>query len=314
MDKREIVLSLLSPTTTTPYIPAGFFIHFDQQFHHGKPAVEKHLEFFNYTGMDFVKIQYELALPHQPGIRKPEDWSKMPLLGEGFYQDQWYIAKNLVENAGKKAMVIMTLYSPFMLAGQVIGRDLLEKHIRDDPENVKVGMEIITESVLIFVRGCIAQGIDGFYHSTQGGETNRFGGSPLFDECIKPYDLVVMEEINETSEFNILHICDYHGGYTDLTPFLDYPGDIVNCSLKLGSERLTGEDVSRMFTRPFMGGLDRRGIIVNGNSLEIEREIDTVVNQSPDKFFLGADCTLPSDINWDTIQKTISYAHSITRL
>jgi uroporphyrinogen decarboxylase len=263
--------------------------------------------------MDFVKIQYELILPQQPDIRKPKDWLKMPFLGKEFYQDQWYIAKNLVENAGKEALVIMTLYSPFMLAGQVIGRDLLEEHIKDDPENVKKGLEIITESMLVFVRGCIAQGIDGFYHSTQGGETNRFGGSPLFDECVKPYDLVVMEEINEACEFNILHICDYHDGYTDLTPFLDYPGDIVNCSLKLGSGRLTGEDVSRMFTRPFMGGLDRKGIIVKGNPLEIEREIDKVVYESTANLILGADCTLPSDINWKTIQNAITYAHGIKR-
>lgn len=314
MNKREVVLSLLDSSTSTPYTPAGFFLHFNKRFHRGQAAVDKHLEFFQYTGMDFVKIQYELSIPHQQDIRKPVDWSKMPLMGAEFYQDQWEIAKGLVENAGKEALVIMTLYSPFMLAGQAVGRELVDEHIRENPDQFKNGMEIITESMLIFVKGCIEKGIDGFYHSTQGAETNRFGGSHLFDECIKPYDLAIMEEINNLCDFNILHICDYHAGYTDLSPFLDYPGDFVNCSLNLGSEKITGKDVSKMFNRPFMGGLDRKGIIVTGSPVEIEREVDTALNDAPDDFILGADCTLPGDINWDNIKNAIAYAHAYGRM
>ena len=112
---------------------------------------------------------------------------------------------------------------------------------------------------MTFARGCIAAGVDGFYHSTQGGETSRFEGSPLFNECIKPYDLALMEEINQAAEFNILHVCNYSGGYTSLEPFLDYPGDVINCSLELGPQKLTAAQVSAMFGRPFMGGLDRLG-------------------------------------------------------
>ena len=54
--------------------------------------------------------------------------------------------------------------------------------------------------------------------------------TPRFIECIKPYDLTVMEEIDRSCVFNILHVCDYEGGYDDLAPFLDYPGHVVNCA------------------------------------------------------------------------------------
>jgi uroporphyrinogen decarboxylase len=310
MNKRDVVLSLLDSSVGTPYTPAGFFLHFDEHCHRGQTAVEKHLEFFRYTDMDFVKIQYELTFPHQPGIQKPGDWSKMPFYGKDFYEDQFRIAKGLVDAAGKEALVIMTLYSPFMCAGQAVSRDILVKHIKEDPDKVKKGMEIITESLMVFVNGCIEQGIDGFYHSTQGGEKNRFGGSPLFNECIKPYDLTIMGEINQTCNFNILHICDYHDGYDDLSPFLDYPGDVVNCSLKLGTKKLSGKDISKTFKRPFMGGLDRKGIIVTGNKPEIERTVDAILSDAPDDFILGADCTLPSDIHWGNIKSAISYAHA----
>ncbi|MBN1815420.1 MAG: hypothetical protein JXA14_26545, partial [Anaerolineae bacterium] len=101
--------------------------------------------------------------------------------------------------------------------------------------------------------------------------------------------------------------------YSDLTPFLDYPGDVVNCSLRLGTKRLTPQEVSHMFDRPYMGGLDRHGIIVSGSKDEIKQEVENVLAQASGKFFLAADCTLPSDIDWDHIKTAIATAHAFNR-
>ena len=313
MNKREVLLSLLDSDTPTPYIPAAFFMHFDPIYHRGQAAVDKHLEFFNYTEMDFIKIQYEKVFPHQPDITKPADWANMPCYGEEFYEDQWNIAEKLVAGAGKDALVIMTLYSPFMCAGHSIGRDLLSEHLLEDREKTKKGIEIITNSLMIFVKGCIERGIDGFYHSTQGGETYRFEGTTIFDECIKPYDLVLMDEINTQCEFNILHICDYCGGYTGLAPFLDYPGHVVNSSLKLGDKMLTAKEVSEIFNRPFMGGLDRHGIITTGKKSDIVAAVNSACDDTPEKFIIGADCTVPSDVDWENIKTAIDTAHNHQR-
>ena len=93
MNKREAVLSLLDSSLPTPYIPAAFFLHFDPQFHRGQAAIDKHLEYFRFTGMDFVKIQYETRYPVLPEIQSAADWDKMPCYGADFYQDQWNITK-----------------------------------------------------------------------------------------------------------------------------------------------------------------------------------------------------------------------------
>ena len=309
MNKREVVLSLLDESIETPYIPAGFFIHFDPFFHRGQAAIDKHLEYFNFTGMDFVKIQYENRFPLLPNITEPADWSDIPCYGLDFYEDQINIAKGLVDSIEKHALVIMTLYSPFMCAGHSVGKSLLSKHLHENPEKTKKGIEIITESLMLFIHGCIDVGIDGFYHSTQGGESNRFEGSQIFDECIKPYDLYLMEEIERTCKFNILHVCDYEGGYTDLTAFLDYPGHVVNASLKLGEKTINPKYISNMFRRPFMGGLDRHGIIATGSEKEIQKEVKDICQIASSKFILGADCTLPNNINWQNIKTAIHTAH-----
>jgi uroporphyrinogen decarboxylase len=263
--------------------------------------------------MDFVKIQYETVFPFREEIRKPEDWLQMPQYGMDFYQDQVEIARGLVQAAGKEALVIQTLYSPFMCAGHTVGGERLMQHLLENPPPVRKGIEIITESLRTFVRACIAAGVGGFYHSTQGGETSRLEGSALFEECVKPFDLSLMNEINEKCEFNILHVCDYVDGYTDLTPFLDYPGDVVNCSLKLGDQHLNPQQIVKMFGRPFMGGVERLGTIQNGSPSDVQEMTRSILVTAPERYMLGADCTIPSTVDWENIRAAIQVAHAHAR-
>ncbi len=309
MNRREKVLALLDSSRPQEYVPAAFFLHFDPQYHRGQPAVEKHLEFFRYTGMDFVKIQFELPFPRHPEIRRPEDWASLPVYGKDLYQPQLEVVEGLVGAAKHEALVILTLYSPFMLACQSVGAGTVEAHIRENPPAARRGIERIAESLLIFVRECIRLGVDGFYHSTQGAEASRLGNTSFFAECVKPFDLLLMNEINRSCIFNILHICDYHASYDDLTPFLDYPGHVVNCSLHVGGRTLTPSQIAAMFGRPFMGGLERKGIIATGTADEIRQAVRAVLAQRSPRFILGADCTVPSETSWDNLRIAIATAH-----
>jgi uroporphyrinogen decarboxylase len=309
MNKRDMMLGLLTPGAVLPTVPAAFFLHFGEAYREGPAAVERHLAYFRHTGMDFVKIQYEHAFPHLPKIRRPEDWRTMPRYGDDFYAAPLAVVEGLVKAAKDEALVLVTLYSPFMCAGHTTSDTLITEHLRSDPETVRVGMEIITESLLSFVRGCIRLGVDGFYASSQGGEAQRFAGTTIFESYVKPYDLLLMNEISATCPFNILHICDYCGGYDDLTPFLDYPGDVVNCSLGLGTRTMTPKEAAALFGRPWMGGMDRHGAIASGDHAAIRAEVAELLDIAPARFILGADCTVPGDTNWDAIRTAVDAAH-----
>ncbi len=308
-NKRQLVLDLLDAGRSPSYVPAGFFIHFGEENHVGQTAIDKHAEYFRYTGMDFVKIQYEAGFPLHPEVERPEDWARLPLHGKEFYAEQVGVVEGLVTALKKDALVIVTLYSPFMLACGSIGPERVVEHMEADPEAVRKGMDVITESLLLFVSECVRVGVDGFYASTQGGEAGRFTRTESFGESVMPLDLRVQHEINDTCIFNILHVCDYHLPYDDLTPFLEYPGDVVNCSLHVGEETITPKEASELFDRPFMGGLDRKGIIVNGTAEEIRHEVRDVLAHAADRQILGADCTLPGDIEWRNIRTAIAAAH-----
>ena len=305
MNKRDTMLSLIHDTASSEYIPAAFFLHFDNAYHQGQAAIDKHLEFFCATGMDFVKIQYEQPFPSSTPVRKPGGWAHAPLCTEEFFEAPIRVVEGLVKAAKSEALVIMTLYSPFMWAAHLAD---ITNHLKENPEAAKKGLEIMTENVLTLVRSCKRAGVDGFYTSSQGGEAFRFHDTNIFQKYIKPTDLAVWDELSSCS-FNILHICDYEGGYDDLTPFLDYPGHVVNSSLKVGDQTLTPKDASHLFGRPFMGGMERKGILATGNSESIQRAVIDALAQAPEQFILAADCTVPSDTPWENLRTAIETAH-----
>jgi uroporphyrinogen decarboxylase len=319
MNRRDTVLGLLdsgldgNPPQT--YIPGAFFLHFGSDYQAGAAAVEKHQEFFRFTGMDFVKIQYELPFPRHP-IARPADWASIPLLDKAFFAPQLGVVRGLVEALKAEALVVVTLYSPFMCAGQVAGGQTLTTHLLEDPEAVKSGLQIVTDSLMVFVQECIRLGVDGFYHSTQGGESRRFPGTSLFEDYVKPFDLAVMSEINQQCPFNILHICDYnrdeYGGYDDLTPFLDYPGHVVNCSLQVGDMTLQSVEIVQKFGRPFMGGMDRKGLLATGTEEQAREAARATLEDAPGRFLLGADCTVSGNTPWENLRAAIAEAHQWT--
>ena len=308
MNRRDTLLDLIHGQTAPSAIPAAFFMHFDATYHQGQAAVDKHLEFFRLTGMDFVKIQYEQVQPPYPPIHKPEDWKNVPSVGPDFFDPTLRVVEGLVKAAGKEALVVLTVYSPFMAAAHLDPTGLIGAHLQENPQAVTLGLEILTENVRKLVRGCMQAGVDGFYVSTQGGEAFRFPNTDLFRKYIKPTDLAVWAEIQDLP-FNILHICDYVGGYADLTPFLDYPGAVVNSSLKLGDHSLSARELSDMFKRPFMGGLERKGLIASGSPAAIRQHVEQLLAQAPDRFILAADCTIPSETPWDNLKAAITAAH-----
>ncbi|MEW6185061.1 MAG: uroporphyrinogen decarboxylase family protein [Thermodesulfobacteriota bacterium] len=313
MNKRELMYGLLNDHFTLPYVPAAFFLHFPTEYHQGQAAVDKHLEFFRYTGMDLVKIQFESRFPPRPDLKTPGDWKKMPEYGLDFYEGQLSAIKGIVEAVKEEAVIVVTLYSTFMCAAHSIGLMKLTEQLEAEPEKVRPGLETITDSLLNFVRECARLGVDGFYTSTQGGEAGRFKVPRVFENYIKPFDLKLMNEINRLCSFNILHVCDYWGTYEDITPFLEYPGQIVSSPLAVGGKSFSPREMSDFFQRPFMGGLERTGTISTGSPEEIRKAVRDIIAQAPPRFILGADCTVPNETPWKNLKAAIDAAHETYR-
>src|SRR5579862_6767439 len=102
-NKREALLDYLSSDSSGGYVPAGFFLHFGPEFQTGQAAIKKHEEFFRFTGMDFVKIQFELNFPRHE-MDGPRDWLDVPHLPLSFYEPQLEVVRGLVKALGSEAL------------------------------------------------------------------------------------------------------------------------------------------------------------------------------------------------------------------
>jgi len=311
-NKRERMLTWLEGRLPPGYAPGAFFVHFDKDHKFGAAAAAKHLEYFEATGMDFVKIQYEREYPRESFLRAPSDWSRLTLKGLDFFEPQLDLVRRIVNAKKREALVLVTLYSPFMCAGHSATRKVLLQHIEENPDAVRRGLDTIVESQLLFVNACIAAGVDGFYMATQGSETQTLSHPALFTEYVKPADLVPMREAHARCAFNILHVCDDNAPYASYDAVADYPGHVISCCPDLVGGTLTWEQISNQFKRPGMGGMKRRGLVYSGSPQEIRDEVRRVVSAAPRRFILGADCTVPADTDWGRIRTAIAAAHEIS--
>ena len=68
-----------------------------------------------------------------------------------------------------------------------------------------------------------------------------------------------------------------------------------------------------LFGRPYMGGLERKGVLATGSPAEIRATVDELLAGAPERFILAADCTVPSDTPWQNLKAAIDAAHQHRR-
>jgi uroporphyrinogen decarboxylase len=159
----------------------------------------------------------------------------------------------------------------------------------------------IAESLAEFALACLDAGADGIYFSAQGGEADRFSEHE-FLEYIKPHDLTVLNAIREVGQLNIIHICRDNNR---LRLYCNYPGHIFNWAVT-APMNLSLQSGKKLFNRPILGGLDNRGVIVDGTPKEIEDAVHKIIRTvGPRNLIIGADCTLPTEISHENIRLAV---------
>ena len=310
-NRRERILQVLDQSRPNEYVPAAFFLHFENKL--GRKAVEDHKAFYKATNMDFVKVFYEIAVP-QIEINSGKDWEKVPVYGEDFFAPQVAVIEDLAREYGAEAFILPTVYSPLALAHQTLGRGKdLKKLAEQDPVAFGKAIKNLSLSIENYLRLARKHGADGFYVSSQGGDGNSLSPK-IWQEQVRQWDKHVSEVANEIGEINILHICDYGTPFKNaeaLYAFADYPASIINVPLNFSDgSSLNLKEAQQRFGRPIFGGLERLGVIAKGSIEEAKAAVDKVLENASPNFILGADCTVPGDTDWEKLRAVIDYAHT----
>jgi uroporphyrinogen decarboxylase len=283
-------------------VPASFWFHFPKAQAHGEESVKAHLNYYRQAGLDFIKVMNEHPYQVDTRIKNPIDWRKIKPapLSSDFYQAQLDEIKLIADQLGGECLIATTIFNPFSSGNHASNR-LVTEHLKEDPESVNIGLATIAESLAEFALACLEAGADGIYFSAQGGEAHRFEEQE-FLEFIKPHDLTVLNAINGKGELNIIHICRDN---VRLHLYCNYPGSVFNWAVTAPSN-LSLKSGKKLFNRTVLGGLDNRGVIVNGSPQKIETAVHQIIRTvGPRNLILGADCTLPTEINIDYIQAAI---------
>lgn len=319
MNARERVLAAVNKQPVDR-APAGFWLHFPAECSNGESAVAAHLDFFEKTGTDIMKIMTENLVPHDIPIRQPADWKNLKPFARNskFITDQVDIVKRILDQVHDKGIVLATIHGIVASAWHARGgsdgyetqNSFLAEHLRADPQAVAYGYEIISDAVAMLTEECLAAGVDGIYYAALGGESYLFNEEE-FDRYIKPNDLKILNAAKNRSAFNILHICKDR---LNLNRYQDYPAEVVNWGVYEGNPSL--EEGQRIFPdKVILGGLDdRAGVLVDGTDKEIEAAVFSILDRmGTTNFILGADCTLPTEIDYAKIRAAIQAAESYHR-
>jgi uroporphyrinogen decarboxylase len=282
-------------------VPASFWFHFTPDKHHGKASVQAHMDFYRESNVDFLKVMNEHPYRGNVDIASPADWRRLrpAPLSSDFYQEQLDEVKMILDEIQDEALVLVTIFGPFR-SGNNTSDAKVTDHLKADPLAVSQGLEAIAESLADFAVALIDAGAAGIYYSAQGGEQDRFTEFE-FLQYIKPHDLTVLNAIKDKGEFNLLHICK---DYIRLPLYADYPGHVVNWAAT--KHNLSLREGRTLFKRTICGGMDDRGVMVDGSEEEIQAEVKKVIKDfGTEGFILGADCTLPTDIDVSNIRAAV---------
>lgn len=120
-----------------------------------------------------------------------------------------------------------------------------------------------------------------------------------YKEYISESDLIVLKAANRAHGQNILHICGYKGASNDVTIFKDYPVQVVNWAV--GPEGLSLKEGKRLFGgKTVLGGFENteEGLLYTGSKEDIQAKARELVAENGQQgIIIGADCTIPSDID-----------------
>ena len=310
MTRKERVLATVRGETPDR-VPAAFWLHFPESMHHGEQAVKAHLKFWEETETDILKVMNENLLPRQP-IAAAGDWRHIrPLrLDDPFVVDQLDIIKAVADAVGDETPVIATIHGVFASAFHTaFGRDPYEQkraglvaHFREAPKAVQAGFRAIAEGLAALTQASLQAGAHGIYYAALGGEQALFTADE-FAELIEPLDRAVLDAAREASAFNILHICKDH---VDLRRYANYQPQVVNWAVHEGNPPLIeGRELFPAST--LLGGLDdRAGVLVSGTGPELETAVAAAIEEMGiERFILGADCTLPTEISYQRIRQAV---------
>ena len=321
--KRELVLKAFRGEPVDR-VPVGFWHHFTNEDEwlvgFGNQAIiEKnlagHQAFLAEVEPDFIKLMSDgyFAYPNErlKKVQSIKDLADIEPLGADhpWISEQVELVQKIRAGFTEDLVAIYNIFAPVTyfkwLIGKVAGGDdIIADFLVEDAVLTKRVLDVIAQDIAALTERIIKEaGADGIYLSVQSIQDARVSAED-YKAFIAPSELAVLEAANTAGGVNILHICGYEGARNDVHLFTDYPAQVINWAV--GPEGISLAEGRKLFGgRTVLGGFEngKDGLLYTGSQAAIQDETKRLIAEAgKNALIIGADCTIPSDIEVERIQ------------
>lgn len=327
--KKEILHHVLNGEEAER-IPSGFWFHFlDDEIHSDAfhdPSLDalrlkRQKAYIEQVDPDFVKVMtdgfFSYGNPALYHVRSADDIEDLQPLAE---DDPWFVrqiefAHELTSEYGEKLDFFYNIFCfgttfAFMQDGD--GEEVLAHLIRENPELIKKVSHVVSGDLARLSQRLIREAhMTGIYFSLR----NIKGISRmLYENVIEADEKYILQQAHEAGGLNILHICGYEGHRNDISWYKDYDFQAVNWAVD--TEKIPLGEGRRIFgSRAILGGFGNtdRDVLYRGSRKQVEEETEKIIREAGRKgLILGADCTVPRDIDIERFEWVREKAASVS--
>ena len=224
-----------------------------------------------------------------PLIQRAADWGELRLQEPRDGQMGAVLrALDLIHlELGSATPFVQTIFSPLGQAVNMAGAEGFLSQLRQHPDMVRVGLEIITEQTLRFIECARETGISGVFYALQWASYSNLAESE-YREFARPYDLRILEASSDLW-LNVLHV---HGHDVMFAHVSDYPAAIINWH-----DMETWPSLSEAlgeWPAAVCGGVRQEETLVQGTANQVISEgIDAIRSTGGRRLILGTGCVTP---------------------
>jgi uroporphyrinogen decarboxylase len=243
-------------------------------------------------------------------IENPEDWRNLERLApsDGVLGDHIHAITAIKENLANETPLAMTVFTPLSIAAELAGDDRLADHIKRHPDDVHVGLNAITDSFYDAISACFEAGAEGIFYATRGWGTNDRLTDDEYDTFSRPYDVRLMNLMDDRGWLNILHICRSNNM---LQKMLDLPDCWFNWDAVDPTNPSIAE-AAELCRRTLIGGVDADKLASDGPGNWLDRQLNECARVTNNKrWIVGGGCTAPATISDSALMRVRELAEEI---
>ncbi len=290
--------------------PVALWRHFPQDDQRADSLAQAHVVFWRRFRFDLLKVtpasgyyadDWGLRAGYRPNregvrtylyrpIQKADDWLHLRRLDvtTGVYGRELRALRLIREDVGGQVPVLATVFSPLTVARTLSGDRAVVRYLREQPEALHAGLEVIAEVTSRFASECLAAGADGLFFATQmacpGGVTEE-----EYEVFGRPYDLRVLDAA-AGAEVVLLHA---HGESPYFDLLASYPVHAVNWHDRRTPPSL--REARSRYAGCLCGGLDA-ATLAEGGAAQVEEQVRDALAQTGGRgHVVSAGCVIPVD-------------------